>query len=209
VGSGGIYLSKLYRLCEWITRLAYVNILWIIFSLAGAILFGFSPATVAMFALIRKWVQGETDIPVFKTFLKIYKDEFLKSNLLGGALLVIGLVLFFDLRFFQSGTTMFSLVMSYAAIFLLFIFLITLFFAYPVFVHYNLSIFQIIKNAFFLGISNPLQLFFMIIGVAAVYVVMIYIPGLIPFFGGSLIAYIFMWSAFQAFVKLEKDYMAA
>ncbi|WP_227522022.1 YesL family protein [Bacillus solitudinis] len=207
MGNGGIYLSKLYRLCEWITRLAYVNLLWITFSLFGAILFGFSPATVAMFTLMRKWVQGETDIPVFKTFWTTYKTEFLKSNLLGGALLLIGLVLFIDLRFFQSGTTTFSLVFSYIAIFLFFLFLITLLFAYPVFVHYNLSILQIIKNAFFLSISNPLSLFLMIIGITTIYVVMMYIPGLIPFFGGSLLSYVLMWSALQSFRKLEKDLM--
>ncbi len=72
---GGI-MGGFYRVSEWIMRFAYVNILWGLFTLAGLVLFGFMPATVAMFTVIRKWLMGETDIPVFKTFFASFKKRF-------------------------------------------------------------------------------------------------------------------------------------
>lgn len=72
-----------YRFCEWVMRLAYLNLLWIGFSLAGAVVFGLAPATAAMFAVTRQWVMGNTDIPVFQTFFQTFKKEWAKSSVLG------------------------------------------------------------------------------------------------------------------------------
>ncbi|BDG36084.1 DUF624 domain-containing protein [Saccharococcus caldoxylosilyticus] len=52
----GLLDGKLYRVCEWITRLACINILWMLFTLAGLIVFGIAPATVALFTIVRKWL---------------------------------------------------------------------------------------------------------------------------------------------------------
>src|SRR5690625_6342583 len=59
-------MGGFYTLANWIMRLAYVNILWIAFSLVGIIILGFFPATIGMFTVIRKWIQGDGDIPIFK-----------------------------------------------------------------------------------------------------------------------------------------------
>ncbi len=70
-----------YRICTWIMRMAYVNLLWVAFSLLGLGIFGFFPATAAMFVVIRKWLSSEQDIPVFKTFWNAFKTEFIKINI--------------------------------------------------------------------------------------------------------------------------------
>ncbi|WP_084028990.1 YesL family protein [Bacillus sp. J33] len=61
-------------------RLVYLNLLWIAFSLLGIVLFGFFPATAAMFSVVRKWIMGETDVRVFKEFWQTYRKEFWKAN---------------------------------------------------------------------------------------------------------------------------------
>ncbi|MFL6556498.1 MAG: YesL family protein, partial [Bacillus sp. (in: firmicutes)] len=76
-------MGKLFTFCEWFMRLAYVNLLWFFFSLAGLVLLGIMPATVALFTIVRKWQLKETDLPIWKTFLSVYRQEFKKSNGLG------------------------------------------------------------------------------------------------------------------------------
>ena len=78
-------------------KITYVNILWIFFSIAGLVVLGIVPSTVALYGVIRKWVMKETEVPVFKTFFNIYKTEFVKSNVLGILMGIIGYVLFFNL----------------------------------------------------------------------------------------------------------------
>src|SRR5690625_3094470 len=75
--------SKIYNMLEWITKFAYVNLVWIILTLLGGVILGFYPATTAMFAIIRDWLRGRSDLPVLQTLWKYYKLDFLKSNLLG------------------------------------------------------------------------------------------------------------------------------
>ncbi|WP_421102885.1 DUF624 domain-containing protein [Sporosarcina psychrophila] len=53
-----------YNVFEWITRLAYIYLLWILFSLAGGMISGFFPATIAMFAISREWLKGISEIPI-------------------------------------------------------------------------------------------------------------------------------------------------
>jgi uncharacterized membrane protein YesL len=201
----GGHLTRFYVICDWIARLAYINLLWIGFSVAGFILFGLMPATAAMFTIIRKWIKGENDFSLLQTFWQTYKTEFLKSNALGGILMTIGGLIFLDLRISQSGTTAFSLVMSLLMISGLFILFIMFLYVWPIFVHFNLSIFNILKTAFVLSISQPMFTIVMIVGSLAVYFIMMNIPGLIPFFGGSLLAFIIMWSSSLCFNKIMKD----
>ncbi len=47
-------IGGLYRICEWVMRLAYVNLLWIGIFWLGLVVFGFFPSSAAMFAVVRK-----------------------------------------------------------------------------------------------------------------------------------------------------------
>ncbi|MFC4402738.1 YesL family protein [Gracilibacillus xinjiangensis] len=71
--------SLLFTAAEWISRFAYVNLLWIGFSLLGLVVFGFFPATAAMFALVRQWIMGNIDKPVFSSIWVTIKKNFSKA----------------------------------------------------------------------------------------------------------------------------------
>lgn len=47
-----------------------------VFTLLGLGVFGIMPATAALFAVMRKWIQGQDNVPVLKTFWQEYKGEF-------------------------------------------------------------------------------------------------------------------------------------
>jgi len=94
--------SAIYAILEWITRFAYVNLLWILFIIAGGIIFGVYPSTIAMFGMVRDWLRGNPDLPVFKTFWNYFKREFVKSNILGLFLNLIIVLIVLDLFYIQS-----------------------------------------------------------------------------------------------------------
>ncbi len=108
---------KLYEALGWITKFIYLNILWIIFSLLGIVVLGFFPATATMFGITRKWLLGEKDIPIFKTFFFLYKTNFIESNIIGSLLLIFGAILYIDLRFFQTTD---SILLSFFNYFIIF-----------------------------------------------------------------------------------------
>ncbi|MDQ0231362.1 YesL family protein [Metabacillus malikii] len=198
-GIGG----SIYKVTDWIMRMAYINLLWIMFTIIGLGIFGFFPAYTAMLSIIRKWLMGNDDIPVFQTFLSIYKREFMKSNIIGIIMLVIGYILYLDLAIVKEAVgpiryTYFPLIAVFIAYSLASLYL------FPILVHYNTKVMQALKNSLYIMILSPISTMTMIIGLLAIYMLMTTIPGLIPFFLLSSCAMIVMWSSLLAFGKIER-----
>jgi uncharacterized membrane protein YesL len=197
-------MSGLYTLTEWITRFAYVNLLWIGFSLLGLVVFGISPATVAMFTIIRKWIMGDNEIPVFQTFWNSYKKEFLRGNRLGLIIALLAYIIFIDLNYIKLDT-----IIQIPLYLIIFVIVMTILYIFPVYVHYNVTYIQLFKNSFFIMMVNPLSSIMMLIGFVALFFVMKFLPALLFFFGGSLSAGIIMSSCYLAFQKIEKKLQKA
>jgi len=202
IGFEGL-IWKIYRIAEAITRILYINLLWVAFSLLGVIVLGLFPATAAMFSVVRKGMLGEKDIPIFKTFWQYYKSEFIQSNLLGYALVVIGAVLYIDLRFFQKSDGIITLGLSYLFLFLLLVYFTVVLYIFPVFVHYQFKTLEYIKYALIMAIGRPFQTLFMIVGCLLVLTLLRMVPMLILYFGGSLLCYVLMWISIKSFPKEE------
>ncbi|MCC3355895.1 YesL family protein [Bacillus sp. REN16] len=198
------FMGGIYKLCEWIMRLAYINLVWILFTILGLGFLGFFPATISMFTIVRKWLMGFDEIPVFKTFWDSYKKDFLKGNLLGVFILVAGYILYIDIHFLRS-TDSFINVLYYPTLLLCLGFILTLCYVFPTFVHFNVTVFQVVKNSFLIMLMNPLSTIMMVIGSLTIYMLMTTLPGLIPLFGGSALAFVIMWSAFLAFTRIERQ----
>lgn len=198
----GVLSGGFFKISEWISRLAYVNFLWLIFTLAGIVFLGFMPATVALFTVIRKWVLKQTDVPVFSTFWKTYRKEFIKSNILGAILVIFGYMLYVDLTLIPT-EGIFYTILRYSILVISFLFLIILLYIFPIYVHYDWKISKYLKYAFILGASYPHLTFGMIFCLFLLYVLLTIVPGFIPFFSVSLLAYLIMWIANQVFIKAE------
>ncbi|PFO06266.1 hypothetical protein COJ85_08000 [Bacillus sp. AFS076308] len=196
-------IGAFYKLCDWIMKLAYINLLWIVFSILGLVVFGFFPATIAMFVIVRKMLMGDFDIPVFKTFWESYKKDFIKGNLLGLVLLVLGYFLYVDVHLLKNTSGLINL-MYYPALLICIGFVLTVFYAFPTFVHYDVKVHQVLKSSFIIMLMNPLSTILMAMGGIAIYLLMTTVPGLIPIFSGSTTAVIIMWSSFFAFSKIQR-----
>jgi uncharacterized membrane protein YesL len=196
--------NRIYSATEWISKFAYINLLWIGFSLAGLLVFGLFPATISMFTIIRKWIMGEGDIPIFRTFWTTYKSEFFRSNGLGLLVAVVCGLIILDLVFMKNLGNGFMNPIQIPLYLFMFAVVMTMFYLFPVYVHYNLKLIQMIKNSFLMMLISPIENLVMIAGIGAVYFVVKFIPGLGIFFGGSLSAAIIMAACYLVFTKVDK-----
>lgn len=194
--------SFIYNVLEWITRFAYLNLLWIVFSLLGAVVFGFFPSTLAMFAVSRDWLRGNTGQPVFQSFWKYYRRDFVKSNLLGLFITLIAGFIAVDLFYIQASSA--DLAWTYVPLFaFMFLFAMYLFYLFPTFVHYDIKVHQVIKNAFLIMLINPLNSFIIFLCLGSIAVIMQAVPALAVIFGGSTYAFITTWIALRAFNRVD------
>lgn len=199
------FVGGYYKFCLWAMRFAYVNILWIVFSIAGLLLFGFLPATAAMFAVVRKWVLKEDDIPIFATFWKAFRREFIKANVMGYILFAIGYVLSIELHVLQEQENIVYLIASFGIVALLLIYGIVVLYFFPIFVHFNLKAYHYFKWPFVIGVIHPiLTICLAVFVLVVIYLTYTLIPALLIFFGGSITAYILMWGVSKTFPKYEQ-----
>ncbi|KKI91710.1 hypothetical protein WQ54_13415 [Bacillus sp. SA1-12] len=197
-------IANFYRLLEWIMWLVYINLLWVGSVLLGLIVFGVFPATVAMFTVIRHLIiKDATGKQIFKTFVFTYKREFLKSNGIGIIMTSIGYFLYLDFLFIRNITGFSYYVFYTGLIFVGILYLITLLYILPVYVHYELKFFQYFKHAILIGIVSPFMTVGIIIGLTLLYFLLVSIPGLIPFITSSIIALIIMVCSLVVFNRLD------
>lgn len=194
----GSFSNVVYTICDWVARLAYINLLWIIFTLGGFVVFGFFPATIAMLATLRQFIR-KNHPPVFQTFWNYYKKEFINSNKLGLVIVAIGLILFVNIRFLQSTSTNMSSFLFYSSIIMSGIYLLIICYTLASYVEVEQPLSVHLKNALLITISNPLPSLFIIFGFAAVYFAISYISGLGFFFSISMLGLVILSSANMAY----------
>ncbi|WP_407272301.1 YesL family protein [Radiobacillus sp. PE A8.2] len=197
-------MAVLNKWLDWVTKIAYLNILWIAFSIAGLVVFGLFPALTATFTVARNWVTGKSDLPVFRTFWNAYKQEFVKSNLLGYVLSIIGYILYLDFVFLTISSNAYVSMLTIPFVLIASIFVLSALYVFPTFVYYEMKLFQVIKNAFFIMIMNPLPTITMVIGVGSIIIILWTFQGLAIFFSTSLLAVVIMLAAQRAFKKVNE-----
>lgn len=194
---------KLYDMSSWLMKIIVLNLLWFIFTIAGLVVFGIFPATAAMFSVTRKWMMGDTDIPVFQTFWNTYKTSFLQINIIGSTIVLIGAILYIDLRFFQTSEHVLLSFLAFFIIFALFIYFAVVLYIFPLYVHFQLNTMEYLKKTLILVIGKPIHTIMMIVGCYLVYVVLSMIPYLIIFFGASSLSLVLTWVAMLSFPRHE------
>ncbi|SFM39685.1 Uncharacterized membrane protein YesL [Gracilibacillus orientalis] len=203
-------MNALNKVFEWITRVAYLNLLWIGFTLCGLIIVGLFPSIAATFTVVRKWVSGNTDIPLFKTFWKAYRQSILQANILGYIAVAAGYILYLDFLFVTLVESDYMMLLTIPFLFISIFFTLTTFYLFPVYVHYDMKVLQVIKSSFFIMVLNPLPTFVMVLGVFGITYGLWNFQGLALFFSMNLLAIALTMPAHKAFSKIQekKDYLS-
>ncbi|CQR47229.1 hypothetical protein BN1058_01536 [Paraliobacillus sp. PM-2] len=188
---------------NWIVSLAYINLLWVAYSTMGLFILGMFPATVSLFSVIRQWLKHKHITSVWNVYHSTFKKEFVKSNIIGYFYLTVGVITYVDFKFFHTQDNIMFLTLSYTVLIILFIYGITGLFLFPVLVHYDLKIMSYFKYTFLIIVSHPVIFLITVLVLMSACLLMLFIPGLILFFGLSVPAYIIMWSSYKAFKKVD------
>ena len=214
---GGLYL-----ITEWATRLAVTNLLWLFFNIPiifvglnllitdtdgefiffSAIImillpFFFFPATTAMFALVRRWVLNEVDIPLVRSFWKYYKENYVRSMLGGFVIVLIWAILLIDYFYFVNFVNDLLKYLFYALFFFVAMFTIH-FFSNTV--HFQTKLRISLKNALYMTLKNPIiSLIVTLMNIIIVVISLKIAPFLLLFFTASLITCM----SFIAFFKVS------
>ncbi|WP_058306794.1 YesL family protein [Gracilibacillus massiliensis] len=197
-------MSALNKAFEWITKIAYLNLLWLGFTLLGLVLFGIFPATAATFTVVRKWVTGYSDVAIFKTFWRAFNQSLLQSNLLGYLMVVVAYVLYLDFLFITLVPNDYIMLLTIPFIFISILFSLTALYIFPVYVYFEMKFFQIIKSSFFIMILNPMPTLVMCLGAFGIIFILWQFQGLALFFSLSLLAVALMMPAIKAFDKIQQ-----
>lgn len=199
----GKTMGKLFIVCEWIMKLAYVNLVWFLFTLAGFMVFGIFPATVALFTIIRKWMMKEREVPIWKTFLDVYKKEFKRANGLGAILVSFGAFITLDVIYLLNMDGPLSSILVVPFLIVAFLYLVTILYFFPVYVHYELKWIDYLKHSLFLGIFHIHMSLLMLISISALLFILLYLTSLIPFFSVVSLAWIMMFGGMYSFNRMK------
>ncbi|UOQ86828.1 YesL family protein [Gracilibacillus salinarum] len=202
-------LGKFYGVTDWIARLAVVNVLWLLFSfpivllllnmivtgvnavlLAGIIIltpFVVFPASTALFACIRDWILDRDQHSIFSSFCRYYVRNYRKSCISGILLTAVWTIWGIDYYYLSSRNVMLLFVFL---VFGLILFVYTIHF-FSMLAHFEMNLRMLWKNAFLLTLGRPLLT--VVISLVSVVILYVSINGLLfllPFFTGSLIAFL-------------------
>lgn len=196
-------MSKLYVFCEWVMRLAYVNILWILFTLFGGIILGVFPATIALFTIIRKWLLKEIDCPIWSTFKQSYRREFLKSNKLGAIIVYIAMFIIVDFVLIKTLSSNWQSILLVPLCIIAIAYVIMLTNIFPLYVHYELKNFIATKQALFMGILNIHMTLLTLISCMGIVAFLVYQPVFLPIVGISALVEIVMVNGYYGICRIN------
>jgi uncharacterized membrane protein YesL len=165
----------------------WTTIFWIVVPIAVVAPFTLFPATSAMFSVARKWVLGDTDVPLLKTFFRGYKSNYVQAMIGGIFYALLFAILIIDFQVYWKDIKGFQ-VIAYLFIALMLLLLISLLHFFSLLSHFHMKTVQLLKNALILTIGRPIRSLIMAIGATVVIFMSTKFTFLIPFFFGSIIA---------------------
>ncbi|WP_458353349.1 YesL family protein [Peribacillus frigoritolerans] len=186
----------------WLSRLAFLNLLWMVFSAAGLFIFGVFPATMATMAICKKWLHGEEDIKIFREFLAFYKESFVAANKIGLAFTGVSYILYLNFLVINANGANIVFIAAFYAI--TFFVLITATHIMPIYVYEKSSFVFLVRKAFIVSLLNIHFSLAILISQSAIYYLLFSYPASVLFFLGSALAMIQMWLAVRSFHRLEK-----
>ncbi|MCD8510637.1 MAG: DUF624 domain-containing protein [Bacillus sp. (in: Bacteria)] len=193
----------IFQIAETVYRFVALNILWLLFFLAGLGLFGFMPATFALFRIVREWIKGEKYIPLFSNFLKFYKEGFVTSNILGVIFLIVFYIIYVNLSFVSYFYNEAIHLYLYLFIFgITSIVLMTFINLFAVMAHFeHKQIMHYLKLSAGLVFAKPMLAFVQLLWLFAYLLVAINFPKIFLAVGISVFAYLLMAINYSVFEK--------
>ncbi|MFC7786788.1 YesL family protein [Rossellomorea sp. GCM10028870] len=187
----------------WIWKTIQLNLTWFLHIVMGGVVLGIFPATVSLFAITRKWLQGGRDEPFFNEYHHYYKRNFWKVNSLGWIYFSVGLFLSVDLYLVTQLKGIMALFSTVLILFICILYLFSFLYFFPYYVHFDQSFKHYLYQPFIMTIISFKQNLILSIGLTMVGYLIYQMPGLIPFALGVMPAYWVMKVSMNRYKQLH------
>ncbi|MDT9026893.1 YesL family protein [Rossellomorea yichunensis] len=189
----------------WIWKTIQLNLSWLLHIVMGGVVLGIFPATVSLFAITRKWLQGGRDEPFFSEYHHYYKKNFWKVNGLGWIYSSVGLFLWIDLYLVTQLKGIIALFSTVLILFILILYVFSFLYLFPYYVHFDQSFKRYLYQPFIITIISFKQNLILTIGLTMVGYLIYQMPGLIPFALGVMPAYWVMKVSMNRYKQLQVE----
>lgn len=194
-------VNKFYDFCDEITKMCFLNLLWILFTIAGGVIFGIFPATAAVFAIYRQRLKSPDSFAYFKKFKGYFKAFFIQTNAIATLFYISGALLFFEYSVVLSGVNVpqvAKLLLEGVAI----LWILLLIFFFPVFVHFDIKGHKLLLQPFLIMLFSPLEVLGIVVVLLLSYLLFHVVPGLLPLFYMSFPTSVIMQIMYRRFLRL-------
>lgn len=203
---GNITFEKILRVSEVIMDFVLLNIMWFGCTALGLVVFGWAPSTVALLTIVRDKImkKEDSDYNVIKYFWKIYRKEFIKSNVLGCTILILFIMVSINKMNFELQSEIIFKFLTIISIIAKIIICIIPFYIFPLYVHYGLDLKEYFIKGITLFFGRPFVTCCIGLWTVLVLAIIRLIPGLIAIFGASVYLYGIMAINYQFFMRNEE-----
>lgn len=143
---------------------AWLNAMWLAFTLLGGVLFGAGPATVAACTAVRRRIRGES--VRLHDFAAVWRREFLRGSLVLLPVFVVVFLLYSNYMYFSALGPQASVPRLVTLAALVFTLGAASYVA-PMFAHYDLRPYKYLTSAMRFALARPLSTFLLLFVLAA------------------------------------------
>ena len=144
--------NRFFRYVAKLTDLVLLNILWVIFSIP---IITMGAATSAVYYVTLKMVKDEEGY-IIRSFWKGFKQNLKQGIIIEVILLISGIILLGDIRYFLVSKNIFSYLFISIFVIGLIIYTFTLIFVFPIIAKFNNTVSETLRNAVVISLNNPL-----------------------------------------------------
>lgn len=203
----GNFSAKAYSFFDTLMWIACLNLLWIVFSLAGLGVFGVGPATAAAQILVRRRVGGEA-APLLRSFAREYGRNFGRGNGLALPIMLAGAALALNWNYFAGSGDLLSQLIA-AGVFVASIFLVAVAcHVFPMFARYELPLPQYLLMSSRFALRHLAGTAILLFVTAVALFAGQALPGLIPFFSIGAWLYVTGWLCDRFFTANDESVAA-
>lgn len=197
------FVNRVYNLLSILYICAKLNILFLLGTLLGGIIFGLGPSLIASHELAKDYYQGKGSQTIAK-FVRVYRQEFKRANSIFLPFELIIVLLLLDIRFINDLNWI-----QYSIVNNLFLSISILLMSYftliaPIYIFYEVDTKRYHRTLIQFAIRNLAPLLLAIIWIGFCVVVSFSLPGLIPFYSFGTWIFVNQGIYLQTFERNER-----
>lgn len=187
MNKGFNYLNQLFIIVYYFSKL---NLLFLIFLLLGLGVLGVFPSLSALIKIVIKKDYAESVISIRKHYPIYYKKYFIRSNIVGWSMTLIGILLYFNFNLLVTNSYTLEPVILITFITVTSLFLSMLVWIFPVMLTTNDPFMFLVKQSFVIGVLKIHISIIVLIAAYFIVIVSLIYPALILFFSISIFSYV-------------------